>query len=568
MLNKLLLLTLIAIAPIPLFAQGSILPVGGGTEHYRDWSDEPYRWFVQQADSGQIINFDFAAVSDWYPNYFKSFGAAQSSEALRIPNKTIANDSATYLKLISARGIFIEGGDQWDYIDTWKGTRVQDALHFVFNQGGVIGGTSAGLAVLGKVVFDAKFGTAYPEDTAYNPYHSRVHFTDDFLNILPDVITDSHFHPRGRLARLVPMLARRMIDNGENNIMGVGVCENTALGIDSDGNGQVFGDATVTIIYKSDDAVVDCQPEQPVTFTHLVYQHLTRGAIFNLKTRTLVEPGPYLQPVTEYAINNQFSAVTLSGIDEHTPNLGSQVISGLTASEQAAWQGQLSQSAGENKVPNSVIIHKLLWENSRNETYYYENRWVGGMWGVAGNPGYRAIFLNGDPDHSRFDATAEISDLGVLSVKNGIVYILDTQSITHQCVNYTRTRNRATSYRGMVNARLHVLKTNDRFDLKVQPASVPPEKKSESLKSFELHQNYPNPFNGMTTIGFSLSGAASIKLTVFNLRGEEVATLVAEQLSAGVHQYRWNARESASGIYVCRIEADSNVQSRKLILLR
>lgn len=568
MLKKMLLLSIITIVPVTLFSQGSVLLVGGGSENYRDWSDEPYRWFVQQADSGKIINIDVDEVSNWYPTYFKSFGAAATSEAFRIPNRVVANDSATYFKLISASGIFIEGGDQWDYVDTWNGTLVEDAIHYVFHHGGAIGGTSAGLAVLGQVVFDAKFGTAYPEDAAYNPYHSRVHLTDDFLNILPQVITDSHFHPRGRLARLVPMLARRMIDNGENDIMGVGVCENTAMGIDPDGNGKVFGDATVTVLYKSENSAIDFKPGQPLTFTNIVYHQLPRGAVFNFKTRTLVDPGPFLQPVSNYQINNQFTTLTLSGIDDTVPSLGSLVIGGLTSSDLAAWRGQLTQSAGENKVPNSVIIHKLLWENSRNETYYHENRWVGGMWGIADQPGYRAIYLNGDKDNSQFDAAAEISDQGILSVKNGIMYILDTNGITHQCASYTRTGNRATNYRGLVNARLHVLKTGDQFDLKVQPTSVPQEKKSESRKSFELHPNYPNPFNATTTIGFTLPSAALVKLTIFNSLGEQVATLVSSHLSAGEYRYPWNARGFASGIYVVRLEAEGMVQTGKVILLR
>ncbi len=568
MLNKLVLLMLICVVPIALFGQGSLLLVGGGSEDYRAWSDEPYRWFVQQAESGKIINIDVDAVSDWYPQYFKSFGADPSSEAFRIPNRAVANDSATYFKLIAAKGIFIEGGDQWRYVDTWQGTLVEDAIHHVFDHGGAIGGTSAGLAVLGEVVFDAKFGTAYPEDVAYNPYHSRVHLTDDFLKILPNVLTDSHFHPRGRLARLIPMLARRIVDHDQRDLMGVGVCENTAMGIDADGNGTVFGDATVTILYKSEDSVIDCRPGLPLTFTQIVFHELTRGAVFNLKTRSLVDPGPYLQPVTQYHIDNRFSTITLSGTDDNSPNLGSTVIKGLTDQQLAAWRGQLSQSAGENKIPNSVIIHQLFWENSRNETYYYENRWVGGIWGIADKPGYRAIYLNGDKDNSQFDATAEISENGMLTVKNGIVYILDTNSLTHRCATYTRTGNRATNYRGLVNARLHCLKTGDQFNLRVQPTVIPLNRKSEFLESFELQQNYPNPFNAITTIGFSLPTTSFVNLTIFNSLGEAVATLVSCKLSPGDYRYPWNATGFASGIYVYRIEAEGIVRSRRLMVLR
>lgn len=550
-----------------VFGQGSLLLVGGGSE-YSSWADTPYGWFVQAADSGKIINIDVDQVSSYYPSYFKSLGADPSCEAFRIATRQAANDSATYRKLISAKGIFIEGGDQGDYIETWKGTLVQDAIQYVFQNGGAIGGTSAGLAVLGEVVYDATGGYLYPDKAAYNPYHPDITLTDDFLAILPNVLTDSHFFPRGRLARLVPMLARRITDNGQEDLMGVGVCENTAMFIDKDSYGKVWGDASVTILYKSEDSIIDCQPGRPVTFTNIVFHHLTRGAVFNLKTRKVVDPGPYLTPVSDIQINNQFTEASLSGIDDGSPNLGSIVIKGLSSDDQAAWQGRLTSSAGENKVPNSVIIHKLLWENARNETYYYENRWIGGIWGIADQPGYRAIYLNGDKDNSQFDGIAEISAQGILNVKSGIVYILDTNSMTHQGSVYTRTGNRATNYRGMINARLHFLKEGDQFDLNVQASVVESGKNNQLLKGFKLYQNYPNPFNAQTQIGFSMSNTSFVRLQIFNYLGEVVTTLVSKELSPGDYQFQWNALGFASGIYVYRFEAGGVVQSKKLILLR
>lgn len=566
MLKYFVLIFIILISNL-VFGQGSALLVGGGSE-YSSWADDPYRWFVQAAGNGKIINIDVDQVSSYYPTYFKSLGADPSCEAFRIATRQAANDSATYRKLISAKGIFIEGGDQGDYIETWNGTLVQDAIQYVFQNGGAIGGTSAGLAVLGEVVYDATGGYLYPDKAAYNPYHPDITLTDDFLNILPNVITDSHFFPRGRLARLVPMLARRITDNGQDDLIGVGVCENTAMCIDKDSNGKVWGDASVTILYKSEDSIIDCQPGHPLTFTNIIFHHLTRGAVFNFKTRELIDPGSYLSPVADVHIDNQFTEVLLSGIDDGAPQQGSIVIHGLTSDDQAAWQGRLTRSAGENKVPNAVILNKLLWENARNETYYYENRWIGGIWGIADKPGYRAIYLNGDKDNFQFDGIAEISSQGILNVKSGIVYILDTNSMTHQGSSYTRTGNRATNYRGMVNARLHFLKEGDQFDLNVQTSVVESERNSHLLKSFELDQNYPNPFNAQTQIRFSISNTSFVRLQIFNSLGEVVTMLVSKELSPGDYQYQWNGRGFASGIYVYRFEADGVAQSKKLILLR
>ena len=86
--------------------------------------------------------------------------------------------------------------------------------------------------------------------------------------------------------------------------------------------------------------------------------------------------------------------------------------------------------------------------------------------------------------------------------------------------------------------------------------------------SFSLRQNYPNPFNPSTTIEFALPKSAFVTLKVYNLLGEEVATLVAEQRSAGIHRFNWDASGLASGVYLYRLEVGAFVQSKKLILMR
>ena len=104
-------IVLIICLSLEIHSQRSVMLVGGGQENYYDWSDEPYGWFVQQADSGKIINIDVSSVSSWYPDYFKWLGAATTSHGLQIATRNVANDSVTYNELISALGIFIEGGD-------------------------------------------------------------------------------------------------------------------------------------------------------------------------------------------------------------------------------------------------------------------------------------------------------------------------------------------------------------------------------------------------------------------------------------------------------------------------
>jgi hypothetical protein len=87
-------------------------------------------------------------------------------------------------------------------------------------------------------------------------------------------------------------------------------------------------------------------------------------------------------------------------------------------------------------------------------------------------------------------------------------------------------------------------------------------------KKFELSQNYPNPFNPVTTIRFNLPEAANVKLTLFNILGQELKTLVNEFKESGVHTINFDASELNSGMYIYKIEAGTFVQTRKMTLVK
>jgi len=89
-----------------------------------------------------------------------------------------------------------------------------------------------------------------------------------------------------------------------------------------------------------------------------------------------------------------------------------------------------------------------------------------------------------------------------------------------------------------------------------------------SQAKFELNQNYPNPFNPVTTISFSVPEASEVKLTIYNILGEEVASLVNGFKEAGVHTVDFNASQFNSGFYIYRLEAGKFVQVRKMMLVK
>ena len=83
-----------------------------------------------------------------------------------------------------------------------------------------------------------------------------------------------------------------------------------------------------------------------------------------------------------------------------------------------------------------------------------------------------------------------------------------------------------------------------------------------------LDQNYPNPFNPATTIRFTLPQSGFVRLVIYNVLGQQVTTLLASELSAGLHTVRWEAGHVPSGVYFCRLEVGHFVETRKLIVLR
>jgi hypothetical protein len=90
----------------------------------------------------------------------------------------------------------------------------------------------------------------------------------------------------------------------------------------------------------------------------------------------------------------------------------------------------------------------------------------------------------------------------------------------------------------------------------------------EVPQGFTLKQNYPNPFNPSTTISYQLPVTNYVNLSIYNLLGQRVTTLVNEKLNAGSHTASWNAAGFASGVYLYRLQAGTYSETKKLILLK
>lgn len=83
-----------------------------------------------------------------------------------------------------------------------------------------------------------------------------------------------------------------------------------------------------------------------------------------------------------------------------------------------------------------------------------------------------------------------------------------------------------------------------------------------------LYQNYPNPFNPSTMIKFDIVKKSDVRLSIFDIAGKEVRTLINQSLNSGTYEYNFNSSNLPSGVYLYRLEADDAVETRRMIILK
>lgn len=306
----LLILTLIIVTQPTVSSQGSVLFVGGGSEDHGDWSDVPYGWLVQRAPNKKVLVMHYSTNSSFMPGYFTSLGALSSTN-LVISSAAMANDSANYRTILEYDGIFLRGGDQWQYISKWKGTLVEQAIKEVFQRGGVVGGTSAGEAVLSGVIFDARTASVSPRTALQNPLGAGITLTTDFLGFVPGVLADNHFYERGRIARLMAMLAFHKTQSG-TEAAGIGVDANTAFGIAPDGVGTAMGSGTVTVLRFAPSTVYTLQTSAPFSLRNMRLDQLTAGFTYDTKTGSITAP-PAAFPYTPIPFAQHSPRIMMDG---------------------------------------------------------------------------------------------------------------------------------------------------------------------------------------------------------------------------------------------------------------
>ncbi len=235
-------------AKTPGPVQPGLLLMGGGDRNF-----DALRWFMQRAGNGHIVVLRASQAGEIGEEFYHEVGGIASVETFVFKDRESASDRAMLRSLGRADGIFIAGGDQSRYVRWWRDTPVAAALDAHVRAGKPLGGTSAGLAMLGEYVYGAMDGGSQTSPRALaDPLGSENTIETGFLDIalLRGIVTDTHFSERNRLGRLVAFVAKAESIAGRP-LLGLGVDEDAAVAVDGDGNARVYAtapDAGATVV--------------------------------------------------------------------------------------------------------------------------------------------------------------------------------------------------------------------------------------------------------------------------------------------------------------------------------
>lgn len=260
---------------------GRMLLVGGGSEKNgaNSWSTPAYKW------SGKDKRVAIIGVStgSLAPYFMQQCGAAFAKE-FAISTHDSANSQVLYDTLMTYQTVFFRGGDQYDYYSLYRNTRLQDAVNDLYNQGATICGTSAGMHILSSIVYTAENGTVYSYECIENPNNKYVTLENDFFNLKPGYIFDTHFAERGRFGRLTGFLANYKL-NHDTDILGIGMDDMTCMTVDENGLGTVYGTGCANV-YKNGSTYLLNGTKLLVDSVQVV--QLLQGCTYNFVTREII----------------------------------------------------------------------------------------------------------------------------------------------------------------------------------------------------------------------------------------------------------------------------------------
>lgn len=266
---------------------GKLLIIGGGSENISSktsWNYDAFNWAVSQSNNKKValLHYSTTTSSD-FENYFIDYCGASAVKSF-VVSASNANNSSIINEINEYDVFYFRGGDQWYYYSDWRGTLMEDLIRDKYDNGGILCGTSAGLAILSEVMFTAEYGSSYSNLTIKNTNHITIQLSDNFIDVMPGFIFDSHFTDRGRMGRLISFMAHWKKNRNED-LVGIGVDEISALAINSDLTATAYGAGSVDIFRLRPET--DYKDGTILNVDSMEVTHLIHGKTIDLNNFTV-----------------------------------------------------------------------------------------------------------------------------------------------------------------------------------------------------------------------------------------------------------------------------------------
>jgi cyanophycinase len=259
---------------------GPVMIIGGAEDRFRDKAILSTFAELAGGSDGHVVVISTAsslgdAATEAYRELFQGLGVGEVS-GIRPEERQEADDPAAVELLSRATGVFLTGGNQSRLTQVVAGTRVSNAISNAHDRGVVLAGTSAGASALASHM--VAFGKPGP-----TPKHRMVHLAAG-LGIVQGVVIDQHFEQRGRIGRLLALVAQ------SPSLLGIGVDEDTCAVITADHVLHVIGRGAVSLVdgsHVKTDAYRG-KGYRPVMVSGAVLHSLPSGYRFDLRGRALL----------------------------------------------------------------------------------------------------------------------------------------------------------------------------------------------------------------------------------------------------------------------------------------
>lgn len=225
-----------------------------------------------------------ASGADGYHELYGALKGLDSMETFVLTTREAAENPEVLKAVAAAEVVFFAGGDQCDYVRLFKNGPIAGRIQALVAQGGGVGGTSAGLAIQGSLIYDACSGSVTSAEALADPYHAAISFSSGLFAWPPlaGVITDTHFAQRDRMGRLLAFLARGLRETGAPRLRGLAVDEASTLGVDARGLARLFGKHQAYLVEASSDPAAVVAKGQPLSQAGYRIQRLKPGQSIDL----------------------------------------------------------------------------------------------------------------------------------------------------------------------------------------------------------------------------------------------------------------------------------------------